>query len=85
DGVLWLYLGKGDGTFDSRVRIGAGWGEYAQMVGIGDSDSDGKADLFVTTDKGDSYVYRGTGSWRAPFAPRELTGLYNTWSSDTIS
>ncbi|MGW2479060.1 FG-GAP repeat domain-containing protein [Streptomyces sp. NPDC001571] len=85
DGVLWLYLGKGDGTFDSRVKIGAGWGEYPQMVGIGDSDSDGKADLFVTTGRGDSYVYRGTGNWRAPFAPRELTGLSSTWSSDTYS
>ncbi|MGK5631064.1 FG-GAP repeat domain-containing protein [Streptomyces sp. URMC 123] len=74
-GVLWLYLGKGDGTFDSRVRIGSGWDAYRQMVGIGDANADGRADLFVTAPDGNSYVYRGTGNWRAPFAPRELTDV----------
>ncbi|MCX5386372.1 VCBS repeat-containing protein [Streptomyces sp. NBC_00083] len=85
DGVLWLYLGKGDGTFENRVRIGTGWGQYNQTVGIGDSNGDGKADLFVSTPDGDSYVYRGTGDWRAPFAPRELTGLSRVRPDETIS
>ncbi|MFH8404828.1 FG-GAP-like repeat-containing protein [Streptomyces sp. NPDC018019] len=74
-GVLWLYLGTGDGKFATRAKIGAGWGAYRQLVGIGDADTDGRADLFVTTPDGSSYLYHGTGDWRAPFAPRQLTGI----------
>ncbi|GCD45940.1 FG-GAP repeat domain-containing protein [Streptomyces paromomycinus] len=74
-GVLWLYLGKGDGTFDKPLKIGAGWGGYRQLIGVGDSNADGRADLLVTTPDGSSYVYHGTGNWRAPFAPSELTGI----------
>ncbi|KEF05171.1 MULTISPECIES: FG-GAP repeat domain-containing protein [Streptomyces] len=84
DGVLWLYLGYGNGTFADRVKIGAGWDAYPQMVGIGDANADGKADLFVTTKDRMTYVYHGTGDWRAPFAPRETTGI-ELWSWDTLS
>ncbi|MEN2422847.1 VCBS repeat-containing protein [Streptomyces rimosus] len=84
DGVLWLYLGYGNGTFADRVKIGAGWDAYPRMVGIGDANADGKADLFVTTKDRTTYVYHGTGDWRAPFAPRETTGI-ELWSGDTIS
>ncbi|MFE7300236.1 FG-GAP repeat domain-containing protein [Streptomyces sp. NPDC057579] len=79
--MLWLYLGKGDGTFDGPVRIGAGWGAYSQMVGVGDADADGKADLVVTSDD-QVYVYHGTGNWKAPFAPRELTGVHKSRSDE---
>ncbi|MFJ6934787.1 FG-GAP repeat domain-containing protein [Streptomyces sp. NPDC101132] len=70
DGVLWLYLGRGDGTFAQRVRVGDGWGAYRDLVGWGDADRDGRADLYARDGNGRSYVYRGTGDWRAPFAPR---------------
>ncbi|GCD45938.1 FG-GAP repeat domain-containing protein [Streptomyces paromomycinus] len=83
-GVLWLFLGKGDGTLDGRVKIGAGWSGYRQMIGIGDANADGRADLLVTTPDGSSYAYHGTGNWRTPFAPRELTGV-RTPSSGTIA
>ncbi|MDH2387495.1 VCBS repeat-containing protein [Streptomyces sp. HNM0663] len=83
DGVLWLYLGKGDGTFTSRTRIGGGWNGYRQMVGIGDSNVDGRADLLVTAADGSSYVYHGTGNWQVPFAPRELTAI-DTPSYQTV-
>ncbi|MFB7633150.1 FG-GAP repeat domain-containing protein [Streptomyces sp. NPDC056149] len=83
-GVLWLYLGKGDGNFDGRRRIGGGWGAYSQMVGIGDANNDGKADLLVTSSNGDAYVYHGTGNWRAPFAPREKTGI-SIYPGQTLS
>ncbi|GCD37763.1 hypothetical protein OEIGOIKO_05569 [Streptomyces chrestomyceticus JCM 4735] len=83
-GVLWLFLGTGDGNVDSRVKIGAGWGGYRQLVGIGDANRDGRADLFVTTPDGASYLYQGTGNWQAPFAPRELTDI-KTPSHATIA
>ncbi|MFD4372632.1 FG-GAP repeat domain-containing protein [Streptomyces sp. NPDC058486] len=69
-GVLWLYLGKGDGTFAARTRVGGGWGAYTDLVGSGDLDRDGKPDLYVTTPDHSRLspgVHRGTGDWRAPF------------------
>ncbi|OKI04772.1 hypothetical protein A6A06_08570 [Streptomyces sp. CB02923] len=75
DGVLWLYLGIGNGKLDNRVKISAGWGEYRQLVGIGDANRDGRADLIATTPGGTSYIYHGTGDWRAPFATRQQAGV----------
>ncbi|WP_017239432.1 FG-GAP repeat domain-containing protein [Streptomyces sp. SS] len=73
DGVLWQYLGKGDGTFAPRTKIGTGWNTYARIVGTGDIDRDGRNDL-VAFDKSDPtarmYWYGGTGDWQAPFKPR---------------
>ncbi|MFE0649272.1 FG-GAP repeat domain-containing protein [Streptomyces sp. NPDC059534] len=70
-GVLWMYLGNGNGTFATRIRVGGGWNEYATTLGIGDLDRDGRNDLFALTDNGVPYYYLGTGSWRAPFQGRE--------------
>ncbi|MEV4427594.1 VCBS repeat-containing protein [Streptomyces sp. NPDC049602] len=72
DGVLWLYLGRGDGTFAPRTRIGGGWNVYADVVGIGDGNKDGRPDLYARTATG-AFFYAGTGSWKAPFAPRTTT------------
>ncbi|MFE3071808.1 FG-GAP repeat domain-containing protein [Streptomyces sp. NPDC059247] len=69
-GVLWLYLGKGDGTYAPRTRIGGGWNAYNAVVSFGDHDRDGRPDLLADA-AGTPYVYRNTGDWRAPFAPRE--------------
>ncbi|NML52480.1 VCBS repeat-containing protein [Streptomyces sp. R302] len=75
DGVLWLYLGKGDGTFTARRQIGGGWQAYSQLVGAGDVDSDGRPDL-IAYGAGGTYVYKATGSVTTPFAPRASTDLY---------
>jgi hypothetical protein len=74
DGVLWLYLGKGDGTFAARTRIGGGWGPYTHLVAVGDADRDGRNDLIALSPTG-NYLYRGTGSWKAPFLGRQVMGL----------
>ncbi|MBN0045067.1 VCBS repeat-containing protein [Streptomyces actuosus] len=74
DGVLWLYLGKGDGTFASRTRIGGGWNVYTQITAGSDFDGDGRADLVAVDKVGDLYLYRGTGDWRSPYASRVKTG-----------
>ncbi|SEC76301.1 VCBS repeat-containing protein [Streptomyces sp. TLI_105] len=82
-GVLWLHLGKGDGTFAPRTRIGGGWNAYTQLVGIGDANRDGRPDLIAQGASG-TFLYKGTGNWKTPFtAPQkqELLGgkpPYNT-------
>ncbi|MFJ8658232.1 FG-GAP repeat domain-containing protein [Streptomyces sp. NPDC093795] len=84
DGVLWLYLGVGDGTLGGRVKIGPGWNQYTQFAGVGDATGDGLVDLYVYGPNNTSYVYNGTGHWRAPFATRVPTdALINTGSTYT--
>ncbi|WP_411107999.1 FG-GAP repeat domain-containing protein [Streptomyces sp. c-19] len=72
-GKLWLYLGKGDGTFAARTPIGAGWGPYTDIVGIGDGNKDGKPDLYARGAGNTSYFYAGTGDWKYPFAARKAS------------
>ncbi|MFJ3103065.1 FG-GAP repeat domain-containing protein [Streptomyces sp. NPDC086835] len=74
DGVLWLYQGKGDGTFSGRVRIGGGWNTYKYLVGVGDANRDGRPDLFAYGSNG-TYLYKGTGSSTTPFGAREGSSL----------
>ncbi len=67
-------LGKGDGTFAPRTRIGGGWNVYTQLAGAGDVNDDGRADL-VAYGSGGTYLYPGTGSWQVPFGKPTPTGL----------
>ncbi|TXS48225.1 FG-GAP repeat domain-containing protein [Streptomyces sp. t39] len=69
-GVLWLYLGRGDGTFAARKRIGGGWQAYTDTIGIGDADNDGRPDLYAYGPGGTGWFYKGTGMWERPFAGR---------------
>ncbi|WP_189853713.1 FG-GAP repeat domain-containing protein, partial [Streptomyces omiyaensis] len=79
NGVLWLYLGKGDGTFTARRQIGGGWNAYTDTLGIGDANYDGRPDLFAYGPNKTAYFYAGTGDLHQPFATRvtspALTGL----------
>ncbi|MEU9193815.1 FG-GAP repeat domain-containing protein [Streptomyces hundungensis] len=73
-GVLWLYLGYGDGTMTGRIKVGAGWEAYTQLAGKGDLDGDGKPDIVARDTAGVLWFYKGTGSYTAPFAPRTRIG-----------
>ncbi|MFE9742305.1 FG-GAP repeat domain-containing protein [Streptomyces sp. NPDC006477] len=76
DGVLWLYLGNGDGTFAQRIKVGGGWNGYTDIVAIGDANKDGRPDLYATHGPNrTAYFYAGMGNWRTPFANRWSTGL----------
>ncbi|WP_405871798.1 VCBS repeat-containing protein [Streptomyces zaomyceticus] len=74
-GVLWLHLGKGDGTFAPRVRVGGGWGAFSELVGAGDLNNDGRTDL-IGYGSGGTWAYLGTGNTAAPFT-RTTTNLYD--------
>ncbi|MET9426889.1 VCBS repeat-containing protein [Streptomyces sp. NPDC003036] len=80
-GVLWLYTGKGDGTFTTRAKVGTGWQIYNKLTGGSDVTGDGRADLFATDTSGVLWLYKGTGSATAPFATRTKIGggwqIYN--------
>ncbi|WP_327667292.1 trypsin-like serine protease [Streptomyces sp. NBC_00485] len=61
-GTLWIYPGKGNGTFASRVKVGTGWNQYNSLRGKGDFTGDGKTDLLARkSSNGDLYLYKGTG------------------------
>ena len=71
-GALWIYPGKGNGTFAARVKVGTGWNQYNSVRGHGDFTGDGKADLIARTRPARYvYLYKGTGkSGTGAFAAR---------------
>ncbi|MFI8100610.1 FG-GAP repeat domain-containing protein [Streptomyces sp. NPDC086023] len=78
-GVLWLYRGRGDGTFAARTKAGENWNLYRDIVGWGDANRDGKPDLYVRRKDGKDAVQYGTGNATFPFSlspedPGFLTG-----------
>ncbi|MFD6246015.1 FG-GAP repeat domain-containing protein [Streptomyces roseolus] len=75
-GVLWLYLGKGDGTFTARRQIGGGWQRFTHLAGLGDQNRDGRVDLFAIDAAGSRY-YPTTGLVDAPYGTPEELDLDN--------
>ncbi|GAA2125512.1 FG-GAP repeat domain-containing protein [Glycomyces algeriensis] len=62
-GTLYVYPGKGDGTFGTRIKVGTGWNGMRETSAVGDLDHDGYADL-LSISKSDSclYLYKGNGN-----------------------
>ncbi|MFF7890648.1 trypsin-like serine protease [Streptomyces sp. NPDC007907] len=61
-GVMWIYPGKGNGTFATRVQVGSGWNQYNSVRSKGDFNGDGKTDLIARAKSGSAlYLYKGTG------------------------
>jgi hypothetical protein len=61
-GVLWIYPGKGNGTFSARIEVGTGWNQYNSFSAHADFTGDGKPDLIVRKSSNSyMYLYKGTG------------------------
>ncbi|WOX22712.1 FG-GAP-like repeat-containing protein [Streptomyces solicathayae] len=75
-GVLWLYEGTGklERPFELRKKVGAGWQIYNKITAGSDLTGDGRTDLLATDAAGVLWLYKGTGSATAPFAPRVKAG-----------
>ncbi|MFV2119917.1 trypsin-like serine protease [Streptomyces sp. Act-28] len=72
-GYLWLYPGRGNGTFGARVSVGSGWGVMT-IAGKGDYTGDGRPDLLARDTSGRLWLYPGRGTATAPFTTRVLAG-----------
>ncbi|MEU1517234.1 trypsin-like serine protease [Streptomyces sp. NPDC005811] len=83
-GVLWIYPGKGNGTFASRVKVSTGWNQYNVVRGHGDLSNDGRADLLARNKStGALYLYKGTGkAGTGAFSARVKV---RTWSNTTYN
>ncbi|RCH65183.1 VCBS repeat-containing protein [Streptomyces sp. SDr-06] len=76
-GTGWLYPGTGNwaAPFGNRVKLGGGWNTYNTLVGLGDLNFDGKADLIGRDADGGLWFYPGTGTTNgAPFKDRVKVG-----------
>jgi secreted trypsin-like serine protease len=78
-GYLWIYPGKGNGSFSARVQVSSGWNQYNSVRGHGDFTGDGKADL-ITRSKSNSYVYLYKGTGKAGSGAFSSRIKVRTWS-----
>jgi secreted trypsin-like serine protease len=69
-GSVFLYPGKGDGQFNSKIRVVNQAWKGAKLLGRGDLSGDGKPDVLVRFPDGTLYLYKGTGKASTPWSPR---------------
>ncbi|WP_457536383.1 N-acetylmuramoyl-L-alanine amidase [Streptomyces filamentosus] len=75
-GVLWMYknTGASPNPFATRVRVGAGWNTYNELIATGDLNKDGKPDLIARDTTGALWMYKNTGASPNPYATRAKVG-----------
>jgi len=77
--VLTVFLGNGDGTFQSTSVLNFGSGLDAQAIFVGDANGDGKQDLFawVGTQSVGSGLYEILGAGDGTFRPATPVAISN--------
>ncbi len=73
-GELRILAGDGRGGLREEARVGAGWGSMAAVLGPGDFDGGGRADLLAVTATGDLLLFSGRGDTTFASARRVGTG-----------
>jgi hypothetical protein len=81
NGWLWLYPGNGKGGFSPRVRIGtsSGWNGMNALVGAGDLNGDGKADV-IARQKSNGWLWLYPGNGKGGFSSRVRIGTSSGWN-----
>lgn len=88
DLVLYPVIGS---TIGSPVRVGTGWGGFAQVLSPGDWDGDRFSDVLALARTGDVWLYRGDGRGRfkagkvlvgSGFATTTLLVAPGDWTGD---
>ncbi|WP_055600166.1 hypothetical protein [Streptomyces aureus] len=75
-GVLWLYLGKGDGTFAPRTKVDdGGWNKYTQLIAVGPLHV-GRTNALLAIGLAGVTSHEATGSWRYPLSYRSSEPLF---------
>ncbi|MFI9254667.1 FG-GAP repeat domain-containing protein [Streptomyces sp. NPDC053069] len=81
-GELWRYNGTGTGRLADRVLVFRDWGKsYRQVLGAGDLNGDGRADLLSVDSDGVTWLNPGTG--HGGFGGRVRVG--SGWTGRTLS
>ena len=72
-GVLYLYPGTGTGRWLPRSTIGTGWNRYSTIVGPGDFNGDGRADV-LARERATGILWLLPGSGTGTLGPRVQVG-----------
>ena len=73
DGTLHLYAGNGSGGWKSVRQVGTGWNKYDIVVGVGDVNGDGRADL-MARERSTAKLWLLTGNGTGGFASTTAVG-----------
>jgi secreted trypsin-like serine protease len=72
NGYLYVYAGKGNGTFAAAKRLSTGWLGYTQVIGHGDYNGDGRPDLLGRNGRGAVYLHAGNANGTFTMTSRKL-------------
>ena len=73
DGTLYRYSGTGTGGWRAAVLVGRGWNVMSALVGAGDVNGDGRADL-LARERATGYLWLYPGTGTGGFAARVRIG-----------